>query len=168
MTDTEGRGSRVLWEGRREGFVAREVRGWRAASIDRCLDLCAWVPNYGHIDWAVDRPKARTREYYRAYARLNAEVVQANNRVQAAKWRERARAEWDVYCVRYAERFPESKPVGFDRWSRTGLAKWRIDPELCMVPNVRFDRIEHQRFRDAVFKRKEDAPVLIASVAEEE
>lgn len=111
----------------RNGSV-RVYEGWRAVSIAETLDVCSRVD--GDL-WIGKSPRFsitgvvynghRTKDgAHRLWRQNNPEAARANSRLQAKKSRDRARVDWLEYCAAYEEKFPGTKPIGFDRWCRVG------------------------------------------------
>jgi len=61
---------------------------------------------------------------HRLWRQNNLQAAKANSRRQASKSRARFREQWHEYQIAYLERFPGTRPVGFDRWCRVGRAHW--------------------------------------------
>lgn len=114
-----------------EGSV-RVYEGWRAEAIGEVLDACSvadgdwWIAKSTRVDSRGRSYQGHTRPNgsHLAWRQNNQEAAKANSKKQAAKWRERARADWHDYCAAYADKFPGQQPVGFDRWCRGGRAVW--------------------------------------------
>lgn len=116
----------------------RVVRGWRTPSIELVLDACAKAQHVVFF-WEADAaPEWGTADYWRMQYYRGGEAKKENNRRQASKWRDKVRQQWQRYCAAYAERWPDTKPIGFDRWSRYSYQEWMNDPESVLAKeNVR-------------------------------
>lgn len=138
-------------------------RGWRTESIERVLDTLSqldgglyddrppnatWTRNPG-----ADAFKEMQRHKWRQEARRKVDLMRANSKRQSEVWRARARLEWEAYCRLYRRRFPGTEPVGFDRWSKTLLKAWKLDPESVMHVNRR-DRKSAREAYDRMVARE--------------
>lgn len=153
----EETGARPLTKLRRsskDGKV-REYEGWRTEEINATLDTCSLIEGESLWVHKVEMVDAIGRGYlghkskngaHMAWRQKNQAAAKANSRLQAQKFRERARVDWGEYCAAYAEKFPGTQPVGFDRWCRVGrtawLAKGRESIELNVVKGLAMDLAE--------------------------
>lgn len=126
--------------------VAEGVRcyeGWRASEIAEVLDACCavdgewWIGKTRMVDKRgnVYQGHGQKNGAHMLWRQNNVGAARANNRLQAAKFRERARREWNDYCAAYREKFLASEPVGFDRWCRVHRAAWMQNGAAGMVLN---------------------------------
>lgn len=114
------------------GGRVREYEGWRTEAINATLDACSlidgtvWIHKVELVDVMGRSYTGHTKKNgaHLAWRQRNLEAAKANSRLQAQKSRERARLEWDAYCVAYLEKFPGTKPIGFDRWCRGSRKLW--------------------------------------------
>lgn len=133
---------RLVRQDERRGV--RVFEGWRAAEIAATLDACADAFDAVWVE-LVDRVGADGR-FYRGHARKSgAHYLWMQNNPSAAKqnslrqWKKseaRMRQQWQEYCAAYEVRFPGTKPVGFDRWRRSGRAIWLEKGEAGLTQNT--------------------------------
>ncbi len=110
----------------------RVIQGWRFTSINEALDACVsidgdvWIRKVERIsvDGRLYRGHTRENGAHLLWRQSNIDAARENSRKQAAKARARMRVQWAEYCAAYRARFPDSVPVGFDRWSRTLRFTW--------------------------------------------
>lgn len=110
----------------------REYEGWRTRDINATLDACSlidglmWIQKVELVDSLGRSYEGHTTKNgaHMAWRQKNQAAAKANSRLQAQKFRERARVEWGEYCAAYAQKFPGTQPVGFDRWCRIGRKTW--------------------------------------------
>lgn len=155
--------SRVVRRFEWHSCVVTVWRGWRIESIERTLDTLADIEGGLYDDvpsnsfWTrktgADAEKEVKRHKWRQEARRKVDLMRANSKRQTEVWRARARLEWEAYCRLYKQRFAgtDTVPVGFDRWSKTQLKAWKVDPEAVMHLNRR-DRRAARAAYDRVVK----------------
>lgn len=110
----------------------REYEGWRTRDINATLDACSlidglmWIQKVELVDSLGRSYEGHTIKNgaHLAWRQRNEAAAKANSRLQAQKFRERARVEWGEYCAAYAQKFPETQPIGFDRWCRGARKLW--------------------------------------------
>lgn len=111
----------------------REYEGWRTDEINATLEACTliegdsfWIQKVELVDSIGRSYTGHTRKNgsHLAWRQRNLEAAKANSRLQAQKFRERARVEWDAYCVAYREKFPGTNPIGFARWCKGPRKVW--------------------------------------------
>lgn len=118
---------RIFDDGRR-----REYEGWRTRYINATLDACSaiegpvWIHKAELVDVLGRSYSGHTSKNgaHLAWRQNNEEAAKANSRLQAQKFRDRARVEWNDYCAAYIQKYPGTKPIGFDRWCRGPRASW--------------------------------------------
>lgn len=119
------------------GIPYRVVCGWRHAEVARTLDAAV---AFEGSSWWIEMDEVEELEssqFWRAKQQrrspVGVEAQRKNNRLQAAKWRDRARDEWRAYALAYlAKHDASTKPIGFDRWSRDYRQLWLSDPAACV------------------------------------
>lgn len=136
--------SKITIQGSAPGFRWRVVRGWRALSIDQCLDLCSRVVGYveqtegewqrGRVfDDSGDRIYASPADYKRAWARRNHLAALENSKAQWRKTVELMRLQYGECVTIYRSIYGKAPVPGFDTWRKQFRRQWMADRALCLA-----------------------------------